>query len=105
MPSIVTAIVEFLHPILTPCEIAVYWHLFNNSIVKTGEQFVRASTRGMSAIAKSASGKSEDLSYGVVKKTLDSLKEKNVISVVGDTNREGTLYKYQFLMKLKDVRH
>lgn len=59
----------------------------------------------MSAIAKSASGKSEDLSYGVVKKTLDSLKEKNVISVVGDTNREGTLYKYQFLMKLKDVRH
>jgi len=93
LPAIVSAIVDFLHPILTPYEIAVYWYLFNNSIVKTGEQFVRASTRGLSAIAKSASGKSDDLSYGVIKKMLDSLKEKNVISVVGDTNRDGTLYK------------
>lgn len=63
------------------------------SIVKTGEQYARASTRGMSSIAKSASGKSDDLSYGVIKRTLDTLKEKEVISVVGDTNREGTLYK------------
>lgn len=93
LPSIVTAIVEFLHPILTPYEIAIYWYLFSNSIVKTGEQYVRASTRGLSSIAKSASGKSDDLSYGAVKKTLDSLKDKGAISIVGDTTRDGTLYK------------
>jgi len=93
LPSIVSAIVEFLHPILTPYEIAIYWYLFNNSIVKTGEQYVRASTRGLSSIAKSASGKSDDISYGAVKRTLDSLKDKGAISIVGDTNRDGTLYK------------
>jgi hypothetical protein len=93
LPSIVSSIVEYLHPQLTPYEIAIYWYLFDRSIVKTGEQYARASTRGMSSIAKSASGQSDDLSYGVIKKTLDTLKDKEVISVVGDTNREGTLYK------------
>jgi hypothetical protein len=38
LPSIVTAIVEFLNPILTPHEIKIYWYLFNCSIVITGEQ-------------------------------------------------------------------
>ncbi len=47
----------------------------------------------MDSIAKSASGISENLSYGVIKKTLNTLKEKNVISVAGDTNNDGTLYK------------
>jgi HNH endonuclease len=93
LPSVISSVVEFLHPQLTPYEIAIYWYLFDKSIVKTGEQYARASTRGMSSIAKSASGQSDDLSYGVIKKTLDTLKEKEVISVVGDTNREGTLYK------------
>jgi len=93
LPSIISSIVEFLHPILTPYEIAIYWYLFNESIVKSGDQFIRASTRGLSTIAKSASGKSIELSYGVIKKTLDSLKEKDVISIVGDTNRDGTPYK------------
>ncbi|MEY4504405.1 MAG: hypothetical protein RL154_699 [Pseudomonadota bacterium] len=35
LPSIISSIVEFLHPILTPQEIALYWYLFNNSRVKT----------------------------------------------------------------------
>lgn len=93
LPSIVTSVVEYLHPILTPYEIAVYWYLFNNSVVKTGEQYIRASTRGLSSIAQSASGQDAELSYGVIKKTLNSLKEKGVIFVVGDTNRGGTPYK------------
>lgn len=93
LPSLVTAIVEFLHPILTPYEIAIYWYLFNNSIVKTEEQYVRASTRGLSSIAKSASGQSEELGYKVVQKSLNSLKDKGIISIGGDTNRGGTLYK------------
>lgn len=93
LPSIISSVVDFLHPLLTPYEIAIYWYLFNLSIVKTGEQYARASTRGMSAIAKSSSGQSDELSYGVIKKTIDSLKGKEVLSMAGDTNREGSLYK------------
>ncbi len=93
LPSLVSSVVEYLHPLLTPNEIAVYWYLFNNSIVKTGEQYVRASTRGMSAIAKSGSGQSDELSYGAIKKSIDALKVKEVVLIAGDTNREGTLYK------------
>lgn len=93
LPSIVSSVVEYLHPLLTPYEIAVYWYLFNHSIVRTGGQYVRASTRGMSAIAKSDSGQSEELSYGVIKKTIDALKEKEIVLMAGDTNRKGTLYK------------
>ncbi len=93
LPGIVSSIVDFLHPLLTPYEIVVYWYLFNKSIVKTGDQYARASTRGMSSIAKSASGQSQDISYDSIKKTLDSLKQKEVLSIAGDTTRGGTLYK------------
>ena len=96
LPSVIFLVVEFLHPELTPYEIAIYWYLFEKSIVKTGKQYARASTRGMRSIAKSASGQSDDLSYGAIKKALYSLKEKEVISVVGGVNRDGTLYKVAF---------
>ena len=93
LPSLVSSVVEYLHPLLTPYEIAVYWYLFNRSIVITGEQYVRASTRGMSAIAKSVSGKSVEISYQGIKTAIDALKLKDAIVIVGDTNQEGTLYK------------
>lgn len=93
LPSIVTSVVEYLHPLLTPYEISIYWYLFNESIVKTGEQYARASTRGMSTIAKSASGQADELSYGVIQRTINSLKDKEILHVAGDTNRDGTLYK------------
>ena len=93
LPSLVSSVVDYLHPLLTPYEIAVYWYLFNRSIVITGEQYVRASTRGMSAIAKSVSGKSVEISYQGIKTAIDALKLKDAIVIVGDTNREGTLYK------------
>lgn len=93
LPSIISSIIDFLHPLLTPYEIAIYWYLFNKSIVKTGEQYARASTRGMKTIAKSNSGQSEDLSYGAIQNNINSLKEKEVISIAGGTTRDGTLYK------------
>ena len=93
LPGIVASVVEFLHPLLKPYEIAVYWYLFNRSIINNGDQYARASTRGMNAIARSASGQSESLSYAVIKKTLEGLVEKEVIMIAGDTDRQGTLYK------------
>jgi len=91
LPSIVTSVIEYLHPLLTPYEIAVYWYFFNKSIIATGEQYARASTRGMNTIAKSGSGQSGEISYAQIKRTLDALKE--IVFISGDTNREGTLYK------------
>ena len=93
IPSIVTQIVDFLQPSLTAYEMAVYYYLFRNSILRSGEQYARASTRGMKAIVKSHSGQSSELSYGTIKKSIDSLIEKKVIARVDDTNIDGSLYK------------
>ena len=44
-------------------------------------------------VITSASGQSEDLSYGTVQTALRGLEEKGAISKAGETNREGTLFK------------
>jgi len=94
IPSIVASIVDFLQPQLHPYEAAVYWHLFRNSILDTGQQYARASTKGMmKGVIESSSGQSASLSYSAVQKALMGLEEKGVIFKAGDTNREGTLYK------------
>lgn len=94
VPDIVSTVVDYLQPILLPYELAVYWHLFRHSILNDGQQYVRASVRGLTkGIITSSSGQSENLSYGAVQKALQGLEEKGVISKAGDTNREGTLYK------------
>lgn len=94
IPSIVSSVIQFLQPLLTPYEAAVYWHMFNRSILKTGQQFCRVSTRGlMSGVVKSASGQSEDLSIGTTRGALQGLEEKGAIVQSGEPNREGTLYR------------
>jgi Fe2+ or Zn2+ uptake regulation protein len=94
LPAIVATIVDVLQPLLLPYEAAVYWYLFRNSIIGTGQQYVRASTRGlMEGVIQSASGQSQTLSYASVQQTLSGLEKKGVISKIGDTNRAGTLYK------------
>lgn len=94
IPDLVVSIVDYLQPQLHPYEAAIYWHLFRQSIIATGQQYCRASTKGMmSGIIQSSSGQSGDLSYAAVQKALSGLEEKAAISKAGDTNREGTLYK------------
>lgn len=96
LPEIVSSIVDFLQPLLLPYESAIYWHLFRHSIISAGDNHVRVSTRGLGkpkTVLTSSSGQSEGLSYGAVQKALSGLEEKGVIKKVGDTNREGTLYK------------
>jgi hypothetical protein len=95
LPEIIQVIVDFLQPVLLPYESAIYWYLFRNSILKSGENYIRVSTRGLGkpkTVIKSASGQSEGLSYGSVQDALTGLELKGVIKKVGDTNREGTLY-------------
>jgi len=47
IPDLVTSIVDYLQPQLHPYEAAIYWRLFRQSIIATGQQYCRASTKGM----------------------------------------------------------
>lgn len=94
IPSIVSAVVDYLQPQLFPYEAAIYWHLFRRAILGNGQQYARVSTRGMQqGIVTSSSGQSSSLSYSSVQEALAGLEKKGVIQKSGDTNREGTLYK------------
>jgi len=93
LPSIVSSIVEYLNPLITPYEIAVYWSLFNESIVKTGEQYVRISVSRLCTVSKSSYETKSKTVESTIRKTINSLKDKEIIFIAGDTNRNGTLYK------------
>lgn len=94
IPDIVTTIVDYLQPDLSTYETAIYWFLFRHSVLKNGQQYVRASVRGlMKGVVTSSSGQSKDMSYAAVQKSLQGLEDKGAILKAGDTNREGTLYK------------
>jgi len=95
LPEIISNIIEYLQPLLYPYEMAIYWYMFNNSILKKETNVLRVSTRGLGkpkTVVTSSSGQSEGLSYGAVQDALVGLEKKGVIKKVGDTNREGTLY-------------
>lgn len=92
IPSIVSSIVRFLQPTLAPIEAAIYWHMFERSIIQSGQQYCRVSTRGlMNGVVKSA--KSGDLAIQSTRGALKALEEKGAILQTGEPNREGTLYK------------
>lgn len=94
LPEILTSIVDYLQPLLSPYEAAIYWFMFRHSIVSNGDVSIRVSVRGLgSNVITSASGQSQSLSYGAVKDALAGLENKGVIKKAGDTNRQGTLYR------------
>ena len=73
VPEVVAAIVDHLQPTLKAYEAAIYWLLFRRSVLATGQQYVRASVRGLqSGVIISSSGQSEDLSYASVQNALDA---------------------------------
>jgi 5-methylcytosine-specific restriction endonuclease McrA len=103
LPDIVRDVVDLLMPGLKPYEAAFYWYLFRHSILESGNQLLRASTRGLqsgvlrSAYADTSKGSKEvnsgSLSYGTVADTLRSLEEIGAIRREGDPNQDGTLYR------------
>lgn len=105
VPDLVKSIIDYLQPQLHPYEAAIYWHLFRHSIISTGQQYCRASTKGMmSGVIRSSSGQSGDLSYAAVQKALSGLEQKEVISKAGETTREGTLYKINLPEEIKSCQ-
>lgn len=94
LPSIVEAIVDYLQPSLNTYAAALYWYMFRNSVLATGQQYTRVSTRGLQeGVVMSKRGQSTGLTYGTVQSSLSELEEKGAIIKAGETNREGTLYK------------
>jgi hypothetical protein len=94
LPEIVSAIVDYLHPVLNPMEVALYWFIFRHSVVATGDVFARVSVGDITNGAiRSHQDRAEGPGRKCVSSTLRSLAEKSVISVVGDTNKRGTLYR------------
>ena len=92
LPSVVSSVVCHLQPLLAPIEAAIYWHMFDRSILQTGQQYCRVSTRGlMSGVVKST--KSGELAIQSTRGALKVLEEKGAILQTGEPNREGTLYK------------
>jgi hypothetical protein len=93
LTGIVKSIIEDLQPFLTTYEVVVYWYLFNKSVLTTGDQYVRASIRSMSSIARSDDEKSPELYYGRLQKAITSLKNKGVIHTAGTSNGDGAFFK------------
>jgi len=94
LPEIIATVVDHLQPALKAYEAAIYWLLFRRSVLASGQQYVRASVRGLqNGVILSSSGKSEALSYASVQGAIDGLETKGALLRAGETNREGTLYK------------
>lgn len=95
LPELLGDIVDYLQPALLPYEAAIYWHLFRHSIIATGDVFVRVSVRGLArrVVTSLRAAQASSLSYSAVQDALQGLQTKGAISLAGDTNREGTLYR------------
>ena len=94
VPEIVSAIVRYLQPLLTPYEAAVYWHMFDRAVLCSGDQYCRVSTRGlMSGVVRSVSGQSDTLSIQTTRGALQRLEERGAIRRVGEPTRDGTPYR------------
>jgi hypothetical protein len=94
LPQILSDVIDYLAPQLTPYEAAFYFYLFRHSVLASGTQHVRVSVRGMKAITASArSDAKTGVSYGQVAECLKQLVDKGAIRKEAEPSREGTLYK------------
>ncbi len=95
MSVVIQEIVDDLHPLLTPYEIAFYWHLFRHSIARSGNPLVRLSVPTLQRVAKSTKSNAMDskISEGQIRTSLRILTSIGAIRCEGEPNREGTLYR------------
>ncbi|HAL62574.1 MAG TPA: hypothetical protein DCP08_09255 [Chloroflexi bacterium] len=81
---------DYLAPLQTPYEQAIYNYLFRWSYLETGERSVRKGKRTIAA-ESGAPRFGSSISYAAVDENLRSLEKKGHIRI-GDVTREGTLY-------------
>lgn len=97
---------DYLAPLQTPYEQAIYMHLFRWSYLETGNNEVRRGKRtiakcALPAVWRGAIGP-RGISYSHVDETLRGLKYKGHIAI-GDTNRDGTLYTVHLPEEIEEV--
>ena len=94
--NIIMDIVDYLQPGLSPYESVIYWFMFRHSIVSNGERLTRVSvtklSKGIGSKFKNE-GKPVRASDKSISDNLRTLEGIGAIKKVGDTTREGTLYK------------
>jgi len=93
IPSIVSSIVDFLQPDLSPIETVFYWYLFRRSILENGQQYVRAGQTALTNTSASHKKGKDVLSTHSVRLALRGLQEKGAITIVGDVTHSGSMYK------------
>lgn len=95
LPQIIKDITDFLQPSVTPYGMVIYWYMFRNSVVEAGDVYLRTSH---AKIAKGIGSKFIDQQAPrsgekTVSDNLKILEDIGTIKKVGDTNRDGTLYR------------
>lgn len=95
LPELIASVVDYLQPALLPYEAVIYWYMFRHSIVGAGDVFARVSTNVMrtETIMSARSAQASKISSTAVREAIQGLVSKGAISIAGDTNREGTLYR------------
>jgi len=93
LPHIIEEIVDDLQPLLTPYQATFYWFAFRNSVIRTGDPYIRIGQRGLKNIVKTNRGQSGSISQSHIKETLSGLETLGVIRREGEPNRDGTLYR------------
>lgn len=94
LPDIIRDFVDLLMPSLTPYQAAIYMYLLRRSILSNESVLVRVSNNKMqTGVVKSASGKSDSVSYQKIQETLEDLQTIGAIRKEGEANREGTPYR------------
>jgi HNH endonuclease len=105
IPEIISDVIDYLTPQLTPYQNIFYIYLLRHSIISSGTQYLRVSVRGLKGIVASPrSDASTGTSYGQVQKCLEELTEKGAIRKESEPNREGTLYKILIPEEIESCR-
>jgi hypothetical protein len=95
MPTLISEIVNYLQPLLTPYEAAYYWHMFSKTIVENKQQHGVFSTRdlGKGVVVPSRGAQAASVPYNQMAAVLKALEEKGAITKSGESSRDGTPYR------------
>ncbi len=97
LPQITKDIVDYLQPVISPYEMDIYWFMFRHSVLETGDIFLRVSNgklaKGIGTKFKTFDKQNSRFGEKTVAENLRSLENSGVVKKVGDTTRDGTLYK------------
>jgi hypothetical protein len=89
--DLISDFVDYLMPELTPYETSLYLFMLRNSILRDGSKQIRIGKRTM-AQGYGTGSRGVKTNYAHMTKVIKGLEQKGCV-VIGDTTREGTLYK------------